>query len=453
MPIRMDPPSPTPSPTPTPTPSPSPSPDPGDAPLIDLDPLMPLFPARAHLAYGSTSSHSLICTPSGELFAWGSNDSGQLGDSSQSDAHIPVIVSIFGSLIGTRVAQAAVGAHHSLALDARGKVHAWGRISVEEDHAVPHLVSMSGSLVDRECVQVSAGGSHSLVLDTQGQVHVWGSNCFGQLGVSSTVDSSVPSAVYSEGCLAGRRISQVSAGFFHSLALDCSGQVHAWGNNAQGQLGSSIDITHSDVPLAIVSGSLEGKCVTRISAGGSFSLALDSSGILHAWGYNHSGQLGIGSTAPSRVPTAIGYNHNGQVGTPLFGSLLYKTVTDMVASGAHSLALDSDGGIHAWGLNTYGQLGDDSTSQAASPVEITGAGSLSRHATPIQLSGGGLHSLALDACGNIHTWGMNANGQLGSSEVSLRFSDVPISVATCGSNGLITDLISPILHVPCHVSR
>ncbi|MBP9489374.1 hypothetical protein KBE88_01255, partial [Candidatus Saccharibacteria bacterium] len=142
--------------------------------------------------------------------------------------------------------------------------------------------------------QISAGSGHSLALDSEGQIYAWGYNDYGQLGNGDTTSSNTPVKVDASGVLAGKTISQISAGGAHSLALDSEGQIYAWGYNDYGQLGNG-DTTSSNTPVKVdASGVLAGKTISQISAGGAHSLALDSEGQIYAWGYNDYGQLGNG---------------------------------------------------------------------------------------------------------------------------------------------------------------
>ena len=107
----------------------------------------------------------------------------------------------------------------------------------------------------------------------------------------------------------GKTISQISAGNNHSLALDSEGQIYAWGANYNGQLGNG-DTTSSNTPVKVdTSGVLAGKTISQISAGGVHSLALDSEGQIYAWGYNDNGQLGNGDTTDSNTPVQTNFSN------------------------------------------------------------------------------------------------------------------------------------------------
>jgi alpha-tubulin suppressor-like RCC1 family protein len=194
----------------------------------------------------------------------------------------------------------------------------------------------------------------------------------------------------------------VSAGYRHGVALKSDGTVWAWGLNTSGQLGDGT--TNSTTSAVQVSG-LSG--VTKISAGDTFTIALKSDKTLVAWGKNSSGQLGIGSsTNQVNSPTAI----------PGLGNIV-----DISAGVAHVLALQSDGTVWVWGYNSYGQLGDGTTSKRLSPVHLTGINSV------LGIAAGDNHSLILKSDGSVWTSGLNTNGQLGNGTNlnSSTFTQVP----------------------------
>ena len=109
----------------------------------------------------------------------------------------------------------------------------------------------------------------------------------------------------------GKTISQISAaaGSGHSLALDSEGQIYAWGGNYRRQLGNG-GTTSSNTPVKVdTSGVLAGKTISQISAGGAHSLALDSEGQIYAWGANYSGLLGNGDTTDSNTPVQTNFSN------------------------------------------------------------------------------------------------------------------------------------------------
>ncbi len=140
-----------------------------------------------------------------------------------------------------------------------------------------------------------------------------------------------------------------------------------------------------------------------------------------AWGFNDFGQLGNNNPMNSAVPVEV----NGA------GVLSGKTVIAVAAGVSHSLALCSDGTLAAWGLNSFGQLGNGSTTGSAVPVAVDQSGVALAGKTIIAVAAGYYYSLALCSDGTVAAWGHNDNGQLGNN--STTDSLVPVAVDQSGA--------------------
>jgi alpha-tubulin suppressor-like RCC1 family protein len=258
---------------------------------------------------------------------------------------------------------------------------------------------------------VSAGYGHSLALTSTGSVLAWGNNTFGQLGNGGWTDSTIPVPV---NLPSGKTITAVAGGAWHSLALTSTGSLLAWGYNGNGELGNGT-LTGSTVPVPV---SLPaGTTVTAVAAGYGHSLALTSTGSVLAWGYNANGQLGNGTTTDSSVPVAV--------------SLPPGTSISSIAAGAsHSLARTSTGAVLAWGWNGYGQLGNGTTTDSSVPVPV----GLALGTTITAVAGGYGHSLAVTSAGAGLAWGYNAYGQLGNGTTT--DSATPVSVSLTGTTSI-----------------
>jgi alpha-tubulin suppressor-like RCC1 family protein len=290
------------------------------------------------VALAAGGSHSMALCSDGTLVTWGLNSSGQLGNGANLSRHVPVDITQSGVLAGKTVVALAAGDDHSLALCSDGVLAAWGS-NVEgklgdgsnTSSNVPVLVDQSGVFTGRIIVDFSAGGSHSLALCSDGTLAAWGRNISGQLGIGSTTDRNVPTAVTRSGVLAGKTVVALAAGGAHSLALCSDGTLAAWGYGFHGQLGNMSN-SDSTVPVLVdQSGILGGKSVVGFAAGIHHSLAFCSDGNLAAWGHNSHGQLGKGDATPVNFPSAI--THGGIFsGNPILRALSGP-------SALHSLAL------------------------------------------------------------------------------------------------------------------
>jgi alpha-tubulin suppressor-like RCC1 family protein len=228
----------------------------------------------------------------------------------------------------------------------------------------------------------------------------------------------------SYGGVAYRFVANYYGGSGNDLVLAWANRrVVSWGLNGNGQLGDNTSTNHLRPMPVTTTGALAGKTVVAVAAGGSHSLALCSDGAVAAWGWNYFGQIGDNTTTNRLVPVAV----NTAPGSALYG----RVVVAIAAGGNHSLALCSDGTVVAWGRNTSGQLGDDSTSQRSVPVAVNAAfGSALHGKTVVAISGGGGHSMALCADGTVAAWGYNADGELGDNSNSATTPE-----ATTGRDG------------------
>jgi len=226
-------------------------------------------------------------------------------------------------------------------------------------------------------------------------------------------------------------ITTVAAGTFHSVALKSDGTVWSWGNNNCGQLGDNT-ITTSRTPLQVVgpgaSGFLSG--VKAIACGGYHTIALMNDGTVWAWGLNEWGQLGDGTMTNSRTPVQV-------VGPG--GSGYLAGITAIAGGVEHTIALRDDGTVWTWGFNVFGQLGNGTHSaENPVPVQVVGPGGSGYLDGIVAISGRFLNTVALKNDGTVWTWGHNAWGELGDGTTN--DSTTPIQVVGSGGSGWLTGI-------------
>ena len=365
------------------------------------------------------SYHSFGLTSDGRIYAWGRNTSGELGiGTTLARSNVPIAVKTTGTPMDGKVVKQVEGGgryegSHSIALASDGTVYTWGfnqygqlGNNTTTNSRSPIAVQVAGTpLAGKTIVQIAAGADHSLALDSDGALYAWGSNAYGQLGNGTTTNSSVPVAVKIAGTpLAGKTIVQIAAGANHNMVLTSDGAVYTWGWNYHGQLGNNTK-TNSNTIVAVqtISTPIAGKKIVKIAAGQGHSLALTDDGMVYAWGRNDTGQLGNNATTDAMLPVAVTVT-----GTPMSN----KTIVEIASGARHSLAIDSSGKVYAWGHNGSGQLGNNSTVNALTPVAVQAPADKNI----IQVSGSGwlgASSLALASNGMVYSWGRNFDGQLG----------------------------------------
>jgi hypothetical protein len=243
-----------------------------------------------------------------------------------------------------------------------------------------------------------------------GQLYAFGENKFGQLGNATNNKTEEPNPTPTPVTLPGEvgPVTQVAAGAHYSLALTGSGQLFGFGANRYGQLGNATHNRSSEPNAAPTQVTLPGELgpVTQIAAGFDHSLALTSSSQLYAFGANGSGQLGNATnnktSEPNPTPTRV--TLLGEVGP----------VVQIAAGESHSLALTSSGQLYAFGANGYGELGNATNNKSGAPNPtpqlVTLPGELG---LVIQIAAGADHSLALTSSGQLFAFGSNRYGQLG----------------------------------------
>ncbi len=261
-----------------------------------------------------TAGVAFSCTVASSLaYCWGSGSLGQLGNGSTTQQNAPVAVNTAGVLSGKTVTDVSAGWLHTCAV-ASGNAYCWGTGSfgrlgnnATTQQNAPVAVNTAGVLSGKTVTAVAAGNVHSCAV-ADGQAYCWGWNGNGELGNNSTTQSLVPVAVYTGGVLNGKTVTRISvaasSGTRHSCAV-ADGQAYCWGQGAYGKLGNN-STADSSVPVAVdISGVLAGKTVTDISAGMDHTCAV-AGGRVYCWGRNATwGQLGNNSTADSLVPVAV----------------------------------------------------------------------------------------------------------------------------------------------------
>lgn len=286
------------------------------------------------------------------------------------------------AIASSGVVSASLGVYHSCALLAEGAVKCWGRNSVGQlgdgtqlDRLAPTAVAGLAGVT-----QLACRAQHSCAVTDGGLAWCWGYNQGGRLGDGTTVDRASPTGVV--GLDGG--VAEVLPSGFHSCARLVSGRVRCWGNNTGNALGNADAGNSSAVPVEVPG--LAG--VTALSAGHSVTFAFSDGGWT-GWG---------DALAVAGVTTGL---------------------RGVVAGHDHACGLTDAGVARCWGANQYGQLGDNTTTDARfSPVTVSGLGGAT------QLTAGLQFSCAL-ADGGVWCWGQNTKGQLGSGTTP---SSVPVPV-------------------------
>jgi alpha-tubulin suppressor-like RCC1 family protein len=335
----------------------------------------------------------------GNLLNWGLNSSGQLGNNGLTSSSSPVQTVSGGIAWKT----ASCGQSFTGGVKSDGSLWMWGLNSSGQlgDSTITTRSSPVQTIsAGKNWWSISCGQSYTAAIKNDGSLWLWGSGTSGQLGDNSATTKSSPVQTVS----GGTSWKQVSAGATHCGAIKSDNTLWMWGSNSIGQLGDNTPIQKSS-PVQTVSGGTNWKFV---SCGSDFTAAIKTDGSLWMWGQGSSGQLGRNTTgsAISPVQTVSGGNN-------------WKWVS---CGGAHTAAIKTDGSLWLWGSGTSGQLGDNSATTKSSPVQTVAGGTSWK-----QVSSGGsgaTHCVAIKTDGTLWCWGLNSSGQLGDNTAANKSSPV-----------------------------
>ena len=311
--------------------------------------------------------HICALLSSGQVFCWGENEFGQLGQGSTGDlgdepGDLPEPP--INGLVD--IAEIAVGSHHSCARQEDGGVRCWGynmggwlgyghklNLGDQQGEMPTPLVNVGGPVA-----AITAGDQHTCALMESGRVRCWGTNLHGQLGIGNTTavgdnPGEMPPADID---LGPGTVVQLDAGYNHTCALMDSGVVRCWGQGGDGALGNGSAQSLGDQPgeMPPPDANVGGNAV-QIAVGAGYTCARLVGGAVRCWGTNGYGQLGYGNS-----PDAIGDAPNelpppdvqiGGVAVGVFGD--YR----------HTCVLLMDGSLRCWGWGGNGVLGYENFSQ------------------------------------------------------------------------------------------
>jgi alpha-tubulin suppressor-like RCC1 family protein len=459
--------------------------------------------------------HGLALRSDGTVWAWGDNGVGGLGNGDGPSSLVPVQIESLSNVVA--IASGAP-AGHSFAVKSDGTVWAWGLNNSGELGlgTFTDKEGLPGQVVGLSAVtRLSAGSDHSLAVAMDGTVWAWGGNWAGQLGDGTYTDRAVPTAVAGP-----TNAISVAAGSGHSLALTADGMIWAWGANWSGQLGdatweqrltpframapdgarmlpppsfdhepgvyiTSLDVTIWWTPDALVRYTTDGSEPNETSSVYSTPIALTTTTTLKAREYQDGWLPSVTRTAtyevkvatPSLTPAggtyAAAQNVSFTCATP--GAVVHYTTTGadpteadtviaegasipiaatstvkarafksgltpsdtvsadysivflraaVAAGGSHSLALKEDGTVWAWGDNSIGQLGLNDYDGRLTPTLVPELSGI------VAIAAGRYHSLALKSDGTVVAWGYNGNGQLGVGDTDSRTTPTAVAGLT-----------------------
>ncbi len=378
----------------------------------------------------------IALTKGGDVFTWGSNGCGNLGN---------------GSCwrLGDKMRMAPIAVIKG---------------DYEKDNP---RVTYLGEAPNNPIVNVTAGGTlptdvlraNCMVLAKDGTLYGWGHNNYGELGVGNDTMQMSPRRVFKGeyeknnsritylGEARDNSVAQFGVSEYNVIALTQKGELYTLGRDTYGQLGdgisgpfgSSYPAEHAcqNRPVRVLKGEYEQNNsrikylgegdvkIRQISIAGHHCMALMSDGSIYMWGDNRWGLRGDGTAESSSLPKRVlkGEYEPNNSRISYFGQGAVKPVK--IRTMCHqTMALMSDGTVYAWGCGDAGQMGNGTQVSAMTPVHVrkgayyptsTAITYLGEHRNEpvVDIAGGQDHLVAMTAEGNVYTWGANYSGQLG----------------------------------------
>ena len=265
----------------------------------------PLLQGQQVVQVACGSAHTVVITHTGAILSWGWGHFGQLGTGSTTNSCEPVRVVGLDAVVIYRI---ACGSAHSAAISDTGQLYTWGwGVNGQLGHG-DDATCLTPTLVKRlqpvYISHVSCGLAHTVaVSEVDKQVYSWGWDEYGQLGqgiwdIFGANKNRTPRPVRE---LQGKNIIATACGSSHTVALSAKGEAYAFGWGRDGQLGLGSATKEKKTPV-LIKGLAD---IVHVSASGSHSIAVDSSGCAWVWGLNLAGQLGLGHTSAVSTPTRV----------------------------------------------------------------------------------------------------------------------------------------------------
>lgn len=335
--------------------------------------------------------HTCVLRDLGDVYCFGYNNSGELGNGSKLSSRSPIKVQ-------TNAMEIAAGSRHTCVILSDGSTRCWGVNSsyqlgtIFPEYATAQVLvpNIGGQYLP--AVSISLGNAYSCALLKSGEARCWGNNLDGQLGIEDSTGKStpIPQAVVTDDGRPLANISKMSAGIFHSCALLSDGRVLCWGQNSSSQIGKPRS-NNFQYPQVVMEGRSPLLAV-ELALGEFHTCARQNSGRVLCWGGNSYGQLGAGATQESANPVEA-----------------LATGARMLRSGyRHTCIITIDDRVLCWGSNAQGQLGTGTGMAETRPKEVLGL-----PPRPVTLGAAAGHTCILFGDGSSRCFGDNTYGQFG----------------------------------------
>lgn len=328
-------------------------------------------PLTGITAIGAGREHTCALRADTGVVCWGHDMQGQLGDGGVAQDAVPVPVEVIGvdNAPLTNITQVFGGAFHSCALDRAAQVWCWGNNpygqlgdgSYAERPRAVRVRKAGGLEVLTDVVELAVGHDHNCARTGANQAWCWGRNDDGAIGNGSAEHQPLAVRVRADATTLLENVVSIGAGSFFSCAALLDGTAKCWGAGWRDRLGNGVDDTpvNHDVPTDVVERP-DGPAFQEVAkvAVGSVGCVVTRDTAVWCWGRDQYGTTGGrgGSTVPSPV---------------FLGDEVQLTGVDrLVSHYAHNCAHLTSGRFVCWGRNTGGELASGTIAHTGTPADI-----------------------------------------------------------------------------------
>ena len=328
-------------------------------------------------------SVSAALTVNGDLYCWGANGHGEVGNGSTEDQYTPVKVL-------ENVKDFYSNYERSAAITTNGDLYCWGKNGYGQVGNGATADQYTPVKVLKNVKKFNSYDAASAALTTNGDLYCWGYNWYGTVGNGSTVDQYTPVKVLED-------VKDFYSCSYLSSAITINDDLYCWGSDWHGQVGTGTTGT-SYTPV---------KVLENVKKFGSYSFtssAVTTNGDLYCWGDNGNGEVGNGATADQHTPVKV-----------------LENVKDFYFYGGFSVtssAVTTNGDLYCWGCNSGGAVGNGATADQYTPVKIL--------ENVKDFYGDGSTSSAVTTNGDLYCWGDNYSGEVGNGTIEDQLAPVKV---------------------------
>ena len=384
-----------------------------------------------------SSTNSAAITNSGELYIWGSNYDGDIGNgiygaySSQKNQLIPYKVL-------SNVKSVSLGLACSAAITNSGELYMWGGNFDGQIGNGTTKNQLTPYKVLNNIKSISLGRNRSAAITDNGDLYMWGSNYYGQIGNGTTKDQLTPYKVLSN-------VKNIMLEDNDIAAITNDDDLYLWGYNSYGQVGNGT--TKDQLTPYKVLGN-----VRNVSLGYANIATITNNGDLYIWGDNFHGQIGNGTTKDQLTPCKVlsnvksvslghfynvsaitnnsdlyiwGDNFHGQIGNgttedQLTPCKVLSNVKNIMLENYHGAAITNNDDLYMWGENIYGQIGNGTTDSQLTPYKVLS------NVKGVLLNS--FDSVGITNNDELYTWGFNGYGKIGNGTTDNQFVPYKVTV-------------------------